>query len=172
MNLVISRQTLQERIALHASEIHRDFPDATHAVIVLNGGLHFASRLLLELGVDLLPVYVRVSSYRGTRRAAHPSIASWLGPSDLAGARVLVIDDIADTGETLDLICDSCVELGATIVRCAVLLQRASCPVRLSWSCFTVAASDFFVGFGLDLDGRYRNLSAVYSLDPEEHHAR
>ncbi len=89
---------------------------------------------------------------------------------DLVGEHVLVVDDILDTGRTLQAVVSSVREAGASSVGVAVALDKPARRVpdgfaRADYVGFTIPDA-FVVGYGLDLDGRWRHLPDVCTIDP------
>ncbi len=136
------------------------------ALCVMNGGLIFSGQLLPRLSFDILIDYCHATRYRNTIRG---NALQWLSRPQLNLKRqtVLILDDILDEGVTLQAIRDYCRQQGAARVLSAVLLekqhQRRIDGVSTDFSALGV--TDHYVfGFGMDYQGKYRNLDAIYSL--------
>jgi hypoxanthine phosphoribosyltransferase len=89
------------------------------------------------------------------------------GRLDVAGRDVLLVDDIADTGRTLDAVRRTLADMDARSVRTCVLLDkpcRRQVAVAVDYRGFEVG-NDFVIGYGLDHAGRYRNLPYIARLD-------
>jgi len=148
------------RVAAHYAE--RPFL----VVPVLKGSILFAADLLRRLPGPLELAFASARSYgAGTEPGA--LVLELLPPEDeLRGREVLLVDDILDSGQTLERLSRELVARGASDVRTAVLLDkpaRRRAPIAADWRCFEVA-DEFVVGYGLDLDGRYRNLPYLGTL--------
>jgi hypoxanthine phosphoribosyltransferase len=137
---------------------------------VMNGALFFLGDLLRAVDLDRVEIScVRLASYAGAQ-----STGNLRGLLDLdvfgksvAGRHVLIVDDILDTGRTLSALATRLKKLGAADVKICVLLEkkrRHEIPVRADWTGFKIA-DKFIVGYGLDYDGRYRNLKQVRMLE-------
>ncbi|MBA3937388.1 MAG: hypoxanthine phosphoribosyltransferase [Planctomycetes bacterium] len=139
--------------------------DTLTLVAVMDGAFLFAADLARAIRIpDLRLHFVRASSYRGL--VSSGSVAHEVLP-DLAGRDVLVVDDILDTGRTLAAVLASCT--GAARLRTCVLLDKPARRVpgglaSADYTGFTIA-DRFVVGYGLDLDGRYRHLPEVCTMD-------
>ena len=132
-------------------------------LVVMTGGLVFGADLIRQIDRPLHVGVLHARSYPGRRTTAGElSLATDMLP-DLAGRRVLVVDDIFDTGATLAAIVAEVTGRGAASVATAVLLHKQvehRTPLRPTYAGFTIA-DEFVVGYGLDFDGRYRNLPHV-----------
>lgn len=137
---------------------------------VLAGALPFTVALTSRMQFPLELDFVRLSRYRdGTRGGELRWIQEPVTP--LAGREVVIIDDVLDEGDTLTELRRYCADAGATSVSDAVLVVKASAnrPAGLvpTWSGLQ-AGSGFLFGFGMDLDGRYRNLPEIRVMSGEE----
>jgi len=134
---------------------------------VMNGALFFLADLLRTVDLDDTEITcVRLASYAGTKSTGRLRGLDALGDS-LAGRHVLIVDDILDTGRTLSALVAHLKKLGAADVKICVLLEKRvkrDIPIRADWIGFNIA-NEFVVGYGLDYDGRYRNLKQVRVLE-------
>jgi len=132
---------------------------------VMNGALFFLTDLLRVVDLDTEISCVRLASYADTQSTGVLRGLEALDQS-LQGRRVLVVDDILDTGFTLDKLAQRLRALGAAEVRICVLLQKqrpGRRPIEADWIGFTIA-DEFVVGYGLDHDGRHRGLKHIRVL--------
>lgn len=160
-----------------AADLGRDLggdgSDAHHGklviVPVLTGSMVFVADLIRHLPLKLSLELVGVSSYPGkSMESKGVSLRNEL-PSDLAGKHLLVIDDILDSGQTLDVLTRLIRERRPASLRTCVLLRKpgkAKIDVRPDYVGFDIP-DEFVVGYGLDYDGFYRNYPAVATLRPE-----
>jgi len=130
-------------------------------VAVLEGALIFAADLLRRLRLRTRLATVRASSYRGPSRQASSLQEEWIEP-DIRGRHVLLVDDILDTGRTLDRIRRRFLKLEPARLEICVLLDKPSRFTGLT------VPDRFVVGYGLDYDGRYRNLPYIAALEPDD----
>lgn len=162
------------RLKMMAAEISSTIPKSERpiAVVVLQGAFIFAADLLRALPADY-PIdvaFLRCQSYgSGTISSGRVMLLQDLDSEiDLRGRTVLLIDDILDTGLTMKFLVDHLRKRGAKKVRLCVLLRRKLNPaakVRADFCGFAVG-QDFVVGYGLDFDGRHRNLADLAALQP------
>lgn len=135
-------------------------------VAVLKGSCIFVADLVREIPIPLRLTFVAAESYReGTTRGALS--LDWLDSGrEVRGRRVLLVDDVVDTGHTLAAIRSELLARGATAVETCALLDkpaRRALPLEIDYRCFEVG-DVFVVGYGLDHAGRHRNLPYVAAL--------
>lgn len=134
-------------------------------LVVMGGGVVFAGQLLPQLRFPLDFDYVHATRYGS---ATTGGALTWhVKPrAPVAGRTVLVLDDILDQGHTLAAIRQWLLDQGAAEVLCAVFCHKATGqPKPLMADFVGVSVPDRFVfGFGMDVDGAWRNLPAVYAL--------
>ncbi len=168
MRLLISHTSILERLAALADQLRADacYPNL-QPVVLAEGARPMARDLLPRLPELPCPVTIRVSSYGdaqtplGTPRVLDP----WPEIRDELG--VLLIDDVLDTGNTLVLLRDRFVAAGVQPVRICVLLEKRTVerrPIDADYTGFTID-SQFVVGYGMDLAGRYRDMPDIAVLD-------
>lgn len=134
---------------------------------VMQGALIFAGQLATRLSAPLLFDYVHATRYRGATSGGE---LYWIKrPTvSLAGATVLLVDDILDEGHTLKAIRDYCMEQGAARVLLAVLCEKRHdrCVPGLAADFVGVEVPDRYVfGYGMDYHEQARNLAAIYAVD-------
>ncbi len=136
---------------------------------LLRGGLFFYADLVREFSssVELSPV--RASAYlgKGGNTSAHQVKVS-LEETSLKDRSVLLVDDICDSGRTLETINSQIKERGAAEVRSAVLVKREiDGAFEPDWIGFRYTGEEWFVGYGMDDRERYRNLRSIYVIGQE-----
>ena len=169
----------QERLATRVAEMARQIT-ADHAadpagsgeitiVPILTGAFIFTADLIRRIPLAMKIGLMTVSSYPGTSMATQGSKLLGQQLGDLRGRRVLLIDDILDSGGTLRLVVPMLRELGATTVRTAVLLRKDRPEARETVADYVGfdIPDEFVVGYGLDYDDVYRNLPDIAILKPE-----
>lgn len=147
--------------------INRDYAGKRPVLLgVLNGCFMFAAELLKNLEIECEISFVKLSSYQGTNSTG--VIREVLGLSEsITGRDVIIIEDIVDTGLTMQNMLET---LGtrepASIEIASLFLKpaRLKVPVDVKYSVFTIP-DRFIVGFGLDYDGLGRNLPDVYDVE-------
>jgi hypoxanthine phosphoribosyltransferase len=162
-SILLSEREIQKRVAELALEIRRDRPGALHLVAVLKGAFVFLADLIRQMpdpGADLTLDFIAVASYaQGTTTSGEVRmIADLAFPID--GRDVLVVEDIVDTGTTLVYLQDVLRARNPRSLATACLLSkpaRRRVDVQVDYVGFTIEDC-FVVGYGLDYEGRYRNL--------------
>ncbi len=167
IRVLISRARVRQRVRQMARQIRRDFPsDTLHLVGVLKGSVLFLADLARELGGEVSFDFLSVSSYgKGTKSSGEVKLIKDLDVS-IEGRTVLVVEDILDTGLTLNYLLRLFQERRPRHLRVVVLLdkfERRITDVRADYTGFTIP-NEFVVGYGLDFDERYRNLPDVCIL--------
>lgn len=168
--VLIAEDVIDKRLDAMAREIRHDFPGEVIVVIVLlKGALVFAADLTRRLPRMLEIECLNVASYHGgTESSGKVDFLDRKLP-DVFGRRVLVLDDILDTGRTLQAVVARLREDGAAQVRTGVLLAKdkeRAAEVEADYVGFVIG-DEFVIGYGLDYQGRYRNLPYVGTLKPE-----
>lgn len=166
---VATAEQVQRALDQMAASILALEPGPAVLLCVMNGGLMVAAELLKRLPQPLRLDYVHATRYREGTRGGD---IHWraVPRENLAGAAVIVVDDIYDEGHTLAAIADDCRARGASRVISAVLVdkqhgRKASAPAP---EVVGLRLPDrYLVGFGMDYQGYLRNNSAIYALAPE-----
>ena len=167
--VLIDEPTLQGRIGELAAELDAEYgSDAPLMVGVLNGAVAFMTDLMRAMTIPLEIDFMAVSSYgASTRSSGVVRILKDLS-RDIEGRRVLVVEDIVDSGLTLQYLLDVLQRRNPADVAVVALLKKDKAdavPVRVDRVGFPIP-DEFVVGYGLDYAGRYRNLPYVAVLDP------
>ncbi|MEO5624904.1 MAG: hypoxanthine-guanine phosphoribosyltransferase [Dokdonella sp.] len=136
-------------------------------VTVMQGALIFAGQLAISITSPLVFDYVHATRYRGATTGGE---LHWIKrpATSLAGATVLLVDDILDEGHTLNAIRDYCLEQGAARVLLAVLCEKrhGRGVANLHADFVGVEVPDRYVfGYGMDYHEQGRNLAAIYAVD-------
>ncbi len=168
--VLIAEEVIEKRLDVIARKIHEDFSDenSLQVVAILKGALVFMADLLRRVPLALEIECLNVASYHGgTESSGQVDFLDRKLP-DVSGRCVLLIDDILDTGRTLAAVSEKLREMGAREVKTCVLLTKdkeRAAAVEADYSAFEIA-DEFVVGYGLDFDGKYRNLPYVGVLNP------
>ena len=160
--ILIDEARLATRIQELAREVASAYEDPLF-VVVLDGAKTFASALLEALGRDQADLdYVRVRSYVGTESSGRHEVLRDLD-HDVRDREVVLLEDIVDTGRTIDFLDGILRGRGASSVDVWTLLSKPSrraVHVRLRGTGFEIP-DEFVIGFGMDFDGRYRELPHI-----------
>ena len=163
--ILLTKEQIQTQIVCTAKRIEEFYKDRQWiAVIVYNGAVFFAADLLRQIDSNFKITGVQVSSYNGGFKSGELSIA---GNIDCADKHILIIDDIYDTGKTLNALAQEFRDRGALTVECCVLLNKdieKPYPIDVLFSCFTVP-NKFVYGYGLDINNKYRNLDYIATYE-------
>ena len=165
----ISNEKIEEAIDKVAARINADFEGSTDVPVllcVLNGAIMFTAELMKRLTFNCELVSIKLSSYEGTRSTGNIRQVMGLTGS-IEGKRVIVVEDIVDTGNTIVNLVDMLREKGAAETRvCTMLLtpEIYTKDLKLDYVAMEIP-NDFIVGFGLDYDEIGRNLKDIYVLD-------
>ncbi len=162
--ILIDEEVIHRRLDTMAGEIEREFPPGPLLVIILlKGALVFAADLLRRVPRVLELECLNVASYHGgTESSGTVDFLDRHFP-EVKGRHVLLLDDILDTGRTLDAVKRRLLEEGAAGVHTAVLLSKdkaRAAEVNADHVGFQIG-DEFVVGYGLDYQGKYRNLPCV-----------
>lgn len=163
---LIDAATIAARVDDIARTVATDLAGDLLVVVILKGSFVFAADLIRALhraGADPRVDFVTLASY-GERAVSSGTVAVVHDLSEnVAGRRVLLIDDILESGGTLAFARDMLLDRGAAQVRTCVLLDkhdRRRVPIEADYVGFRIGG-DFVVGYGLDLAHRYRGLPYI-----------
>lgn len=164
--LSITDKEIQEAVKLVAQAIDRDFLDKNPLFIcVLNGAFMFASDLMKSVNVPSEITFIKLSSYEGVYSTGVVKEIIGLNES-VVGRNVVVIEDIVDTGITMERILSSLRAKGANEIKIATFLQKPDAlqrDIQIDYIAMKIP-NDFIVGYGLDYDGYGRNLKDIYTV--------
>lgn len=177
--VLISSEALHRRVVELGAQIaerYRDTaqpmvdgkPEGVTLITILSGSIVFLSDLIRHLPIRMNLGLITVSSYPGRATTTQGSRVEEVSLPDVRNRRVLIVDDILDTGGTLRAVQRLLREAGASDVRTVVLLRKRSkapADVPVDFVGFDVE-DRFVVGYGLDYDGHYRNLPFIGTLKP------
>jgi hypoxanthine phosphoribosyltransferase len=164
IRVLISRDKLQRRISEIAAQIRQDFKDQPlHLVGVLKGAVFFLSDLARRIPGEVSFDFIAVSSYgKGTHSSGQVRLTKDLDAS-IEGRTVVLVEDILDTGMTLQYLIRILQQRKPKHMRVAVLLdkpERRIAAVHADYVGFSIP-NEFVIGYGLDYAERYRNLPDV-----------
>ena len=168
--VLFDEPTILRRLDEIAAQISTDYHDRELTVIaVLNGSLIFMADLLRRIPLPLKLDCLSVASYHGGTRSAGEVVFRQIMLPDVAGRHILILDDILDSGLTLNAIRRKLEEAKPLSVRVCVLLEKKierAAPVEADYVGFEIGNA-FVVGYGLDYMERYRNLPCIGVLRKE-----
>ena len=164
VRVLIGEEELQRRIGELAEEIDRDYRDLSPLLCVgiLKGSVFFMVDLLKRIKTPLEIDFLQTSSYRSGTTPGEVRIRKDVDVS-IRGKHVLLIEDIVDTGYTVNTILELLRFRGAKSVRLCSLLDKVEArkiPIPIDYRGFAID-DVFVVGYGLDLDERYREMPHI-----------
>jgi hypoxanthine phosphoribosyltransferase len=165
--LYIRAEEIKQAISTLAERMNRELAEKKPLFLaVLNGSFVFAGDLLRELDMECEISFVKLSSYTGTSSTG--KVKELIGlDRDISGRTVVVIEDIVDTGVTLDTLYTQLRAMGPADIRTATLLFKPAAytkAIKVDYPAIEVP-NDFLVGYGLDYDGLGRNLADIYTAE-------
>jgi len=166
----ISDEQIDEAVSIIAEQLNKDYVDDQPLILVtLNGAIIFAADLLKKLQFSSVLSCIKLSSYEGTTSTDNMKTLIGL-TEDVKDKRVLIIEDIVDTGNTYQTMVNLLNEKGAKEIRIATLTMKPDAyQLDLPVHYVGIAIPDkFVVGRGLDYNGLGRNLKDIYQLFTEE----
>jgi len=168
--VLISEQEILAGIDRVAREVTRAYAGQDFTVVsVLKGSCVFAADLIRRIPIPLELAFLAASSYGDGTVSGNLEINFFPTGNEIEGRRLLLVDDILDTGRTLHRVKAELLARGALEVRTCVFLDKPSrriAPLEADFRCFEVEDL-FVVGYGLDYAGHYRNLPYVGALKSE-----
>ena len=171
LKVLISEKELRTRIAQLGEEITRDYADKDPVILgVLKGVVVFYADMIRQIRVPCQMDFMCLSSYHGTQSTGNMVVRQDMSV-DVSGRHVLILEDIFDTGTSLDYTYHHVLSKKPASIRICTLLdkpERRKPGITLvpDYVGFTIP-NEFVVGYGLDFNEHYRNLPYVGVLKPE-----
>lgn len=169
MKILLDEQALSQGVDRLADEINEAYGENPLTIVgVLTGSVILMADLIRKLQMPLRVGVVQTSSYEGTDRGALTINSDMM--LDISGRDVLLIDDIFDTGNTLEEVTQLMKGMGPTSLKSAVLLLKTG-RQEVDWKPEFVAfdiPDEFVVGYGLDYNDEYRNLPYLACLEESD----
>jgi hypoxanthine phosphoribosyltransferase len=162
----MKEETVLARIAEIGKQMDTDYAGKKPLFIaILNGSFMFASDLFKQITIDAEICFIKLASYKGTKSTGQVITAIGLD-TDIVDRHVVVIEDIIDTGKTLNEFLPQLHNQHPASLKIATLLHKPEAttyPVQIDYLGFSVP-NKFLLGYGLDYDGLGRNLKEIYQL--------
>jgi hypoxanthine phosphoribosyltransferase len=163
---LITGDEIKKRVDELAEQINRDFEGKEVVFLgILNGAFLFAADLFKRIKLKARISFVKLASYEGTKSSG--SVKELIGwNEDIKGMQIIIIEDIVDTGHTLELIIGELKVRKVGGIKTVTLLFKPGAYTKklpIDYIGFKIP-NDFVVGYGLDYDGFGRNLPSVYTL--------
>ncbi len=167
--VLISEEEIERHVAEIGRQISRDYADKNPIFVgVLKGCFIFMADLMRHVTVNCTMDFMSVSSYRGTTSTGAVKINKDLN-EDIEGRHLILVEDILDSGITLNYLKNYLSVRRPASIRVATLMDkpaRRKADIYADYSCFEVPDA-FVVGYGLDYNENYRNLPYIGILKPE-----
>lgn len=164
--VLISKEQLSKRIAELGTQISEEYRDKCPIIIgVLNGAFMFMADLMRELSIDCEVDFIKISSYKGKESTGKIKLLKDYD-CDVDDRHVIIVEDIADSGRSIKFLEQMFVDSNPKSVKFISLLLKEGGAVvdfNIDYVGFTIP-NDFVIGYGLDYDQKYRNLSSIYIL--------
>ncbi len=167
--VLLSAEVIREQIAHMATRVQQDYEGQVLTVVVLmDGALFFVADLLRQIDLPIRLVTLGASSYHGGTQSSGKIQIQWPEDVDFSNQHVLLLDDILDTGLTLAALREKLLTLQPASLKIGVLLQKNRLrehDVPVDYCGFEIE-DEFVVGYGMDYQGRFRNLPCIGILKP------
>ncbi|HTS45315.1 MAG TPA: hypoxanthine phosphoribosyltransferase [Puia sp.] len=158
--------SISEKVKSIAEQISKDYAGKKPLFIaILNGSFMFASDLFKELNIEAEICFIKLASYKGTKSSGQVITAIGLD-TDLFNRHVIILEDIVDTGKTLNEFMPQLRHQQPASMKIVALLHKPEAtvyPVTVDYIGFSIP-NKFVVGYGLDYNGLGRNINAIYRL--------
>ena len=162
----IDATTLQKEVLRLSEEINRDYATKKPLFIaILNGSFMFAADVFRYVNIESEICFIKLASYKGTKSSGHVVTAIGLD-TDLIDRHLIILEDIVDTGKTLNAFLPQLQHQHPASLKIAALLHKPTAtkfPITIDYLGFTIP-DKFVLGYGLDYDGLGRNMPEIYKL--------
>ncbi|TGK03244.1 hypoxanthine phosphoribosyltransferase [Leptospira langatensis] len=162
--VLIGRQEIDARVSELGRQIGKDYEDKSPLfVCVLRGGVYFFSDLTKSLPFSVELDFIQARSYQGTESVGEVELVKDLD-ANIKDRHIVIVEDIVDTGKTLKfLIAHILLKKPASLEVAALLFKEGGeavdYPIKyVGWK----IGKEFVIGYGLDYDGKFRNLPGIY----------
>lgn len=162
----ISAADIHQQISRLAAELKRDYAGKTPLFIaILNGSFMFAADMFKAIDFEVEICFIKLASYKGTQSSGHVITSIGLD-TPVRDRHVIILEDIVDTGKTLNNFLPQLEDQRPLSLKLCVLLHKPEAtqyPLHLDYIGFTIP-NRFVLGYGLDYDGFGRNIPEIYQL--------
>lgn len=168
--IFISENEISKETKFLGAQISSDYKNKEVVfVAMLNGAFMFAADLLKEISIPCVISFVKFSSYHGTESTGKVNELIGLN-QDLKGKHIIILEDIVDSGTTMDHLMPTVLKENPASIKICTLLFKPDAfrgHFKPDYIGFSISNA-FVVGYGLDYDGLGRNLNAIYQLKKED----
>ena len=170
MRLLLSESKIKKRVKELADTISDDYKDKSPIFIgILNGCYVFMADLLRELSIGVEVDFVKIRSYEGDSSTGTIKFRKDIS-ADIDNRHVVIVEDIIDSGFTINFLVNRLKESGPKSVSVATVLYKkkvAKLDFEVDYVGFVIPP-EFVVGYGLDYNEKYRNLKDVMVMEPKD----
>ena len=164
--IYLTEEQILKEVKRVADQINKDFAGEEPIFMgILNGSFMFASDLYKDITLNSQITFLKLASYEGTSSTG--KIKRLIGINeDIKNKTVIIIEDIVDTGNTLDSIIKQLRGYEPKEIKLVTLLYKPDAYTKdfpIDYKCFDIP-NDFILGYGLDYDGYARNLRNIYTI--------
>jgi hypoxanthine phosphoribosyltransferase len=162
----LSETDIANTIQRMANELNKDYSGKRPLFIaILNGSFMFASDIFKVIDIDAEICFIKLASYKGTKSSGQVITAIGLD-TEIYDRHVVILEDIVDTGKTLNEFLPQLEHQQPASLKIAALLHKPEAmvyPIKIDYLGFSIP-NKFVVGYGLDYDGLGRNIGEIYQL--------
>ena len=167
-NILLSEEQIKEQIAIVGKKLTEDYKDKNLYVLsLLRGSFIFAADLVRAIDTKAQIGFMTTSSYgHGEESTGIVKVVNDI-PDNIEGLDVLIVDDIIDSGITMDFVINHVKSLGAKSVKTCTLLDKPSrrkVDLKPDYCCFEIEDL-FVVGYGLNYGDHYRNIPYIFNWE-------
>ena len=170
MKLLISESEIKKRVKILANKINEDYKGKNPIFIgILNGCYVFMADLLREIEIDVEVDFVKIRSYEGDSSTGTIKFRKDIS-ADINGRDIIIVEDIIDSGFTINFLVNRLRNSGPKSVAVATALFKnevAKLDFDVDYVGFEIPP-EFVVGYGLDYNEKYRHLKDVMVMEPED----
>ena len=166
MKILYSAEAIAARVADLGETLNRQYKNEkmVHTIVTMNGAAIFAADLVRLISTPQVMHFTGGSYFQGAIKHEVSMNPETL-PASFNHAPVLVIEDILDSGNSIRQLRQTLAERNAGEITVVTLFKRVSSPFPVEHSAFSLPRELFVVGYGLDMDGRFRELPAIYTFE-------
>jgi len=162
----LSEVSIGDKVKSIAGQLNKDYDGKKPLFIaILNGSFIFAADLFKAISIEAEICFIKLASYKGTKSSGQVITAIGLD-MDVFNRHVIILEDIVDTGKTLNEFLPQLHHQQPASLKIVALLHKPEAtvfPVQVDYIGFSIP-NKFVVGYGLDYNGLGRNIGAIYKL--------
>lgn|SRR5665213_360199 len=162
----IAAEAIRKKVTELAQALNRDYKGKNPVFIaILNGSFIFAADLFKELTIDAEISFIKLASYKGMKSGGQVITSIGLD-TEIFGRHVVIIEDIVDTGKTMNEFLPQLLHQQPSSLKIVALLHKPEAklhPITVDYTGFEIP-DKFVVGYGLDYNGLGRNTASIYQL--------